>query len=222
MTLPEPPRIVRPTLPPLIAVDAGANVDGQSFTEAQVTFTVETASAIGAEVSDCRIAALPSESLTSRRLRISESEVTNPQVTSWTSPRSHWRSALVSGGSIGVLDASGATLDAVAFRGVRLGYVNLREAHLIDVIFDGCRIGTLDVSGATTTRVALIDCLVDELDLRARKGEHLDLRGVDMVRLERLESANGLAGVVLGPDQVRTLAPTLAESLGIVVTEEDA
>ncbi len=99
--------------------------------------------------------------------------------------------------------------------------MNLREAVLSDVSLTGCRIDTLDLAGASTTRVALDDCRVEELDLRNRKGEHLDLRGLDVVRLNRLDGAEALAGVTITVEQARRLGPVLGRALGMTIWEEE-
>ena len=222
MTPIEPPRINAPQLPPLIASDPGADCDGESFTEAQLGWTDDEAFAIGTEIGDSRLTRLPAEALHARRLRLTEVEVSDPVAVSWNAPRSSWRGVLVDGGSIGVLDCSGARWDNVLLTGVRIGYLNLRETVLTDVSFVGCRIGTLDAAGASTTRTALDNCLVEDLDLRNRKGEHLDLRGLDVVRLNRLEGADSLVGAILSDQQARWLGPVLGRALRITITEEDS
>ncbi len=217
----DPPRVNAPQLPPLIASDPGADCDGESFTEAQLGWADDDATAIGAEVADSRLTRLPADTLRCRRLRLTEVEVTDPVVVNWDAPRSSWRGVVVDGGSIGVLDCSGARWDNVLLTGVRIGYLNLREAVLSDVSLVGCRIGTLDAAGASTTRVALQNCLVEDLDLRNRKGEHLDLRGLDVVRLNRLDGADSLVGATLTGQQARWLGPVLGRALRITITEED-
>ena len=51
--------------------------------------------------------------------------------------------------------------------------------------------------------MALRECLVDELDVRHRTGDHLDLRGLDVVRLNRLEGADSLVGATITDQQAR-------------------
>ena len=221
MTPVEPPRVSPPQLPPLIALDPGDACDDESFSEALLTWSGEQASLIGADITDSRLARLPSDHLHARRLRLAEVEVTDPSVVTLNAPRSHWRGVVIEGGSIGVLDCSGATWQNVTLQGVRIGYANLREAKLSDVTLTGCRIGTLDLAGATTTRVAVLASLVDDLDVRHRTGNHLDLRGLDVVRLNRLEGADSLVGATITDQQARWLGPTLATSLHIGITEED-
>lgn len=217
----ERPRISPPQLPPLIGRELGAEADGTALTEALLSWHVAEASAIGAEIGDSRLTRLPSGRLSTRRLRLSEVEVDDPVTVTWDAPRSTWRGVAVTGGSIGVLDVSGAHWNNVVLRGVRIGYLNLREASVSDVELIGCRIGTLDLVGATTTRMALAECRVDDLDLRTRKGEHLDLRGLDVVRLNRLDGADALAGTIITDEQARLLAPALARALRITIAEED-
>lgn len=215
------PRVAAPRLPPLIGREVGPDADGEAFTESLLSFTGEAASAIGLEIGDSRLARLPDRTFAARRLRLTEVEVVDPVTVTWDAPRSAWRGVVLTGGSVGVLDVSGSRWENVIMRNVRIGYLNLREAVLSDVEVIGCRIGTLDLLGATTTRMALSDCRVDDLDLRDRKGEHLDLRGLDVVRLNRLDGADGLAGAVITEEQARWLGPILAGALRIAIAEED-
>lgn len=215
------PRVAAPQLPPLIGLELGPDADDATVTESLLSWNAAEASAIGAEISDSRLTRLPTERLSARRLRLADVEVDQPTTIAWDAPRSIWRGVVVAGGSIGVLDASGSRWDNVTLRGIRIGYLNLREGAVSDVELIGCRIGTLDLAGATTTRVALSDCRVEDLDLRNRKGEHLDLRGLDVVRLNRLDGADALAGTIITDEQARLLAPALARALRITIAEED-
>ncbi|MFT4295680.1 MAG: hypothetical protein QM582_09745 [Micropruina sp.] len=219
MSRPDAPRIAAPQLPTLIGAGAGADADGEPFADALLSWTTDEASAIGAEIADSRLVRLPAERLTSRRLRLTEVEVGSPAIVDWDASRSSWRGVAIVGGSIGVLDASGSRWNNVSLAGVRIGYLNLREATLSDVRLTGCRIGTLDLAGATTTRTAVADCLVEDLDVRNRKGEHFDLRGVDVVRLNRLDGADSLVGATVTDQQARWLGPVLARALRITVEE---
>lgn len=216
----ERPRVSPPQLPPLIAREVGIDADEAAITESLVSWQAAEASAIGVEITDSRLTRLPAERLSARRLRLADVEVAQPTTITWDAPRSTWRGVVVAGGSIGVLDAAGSHWDNVVLRSVRIGYLNLRETALSDVELVGCRIGTLDLAGATATRVALSDCQVEDLDLRSRKGEHLDLRGLDVVRLSRLDGADGLAGAIITDEQARWLAPVLARALRIAIEED--
>ena len=80
-----------PQLPPLIALDPGDACDDESFSEALLTWSGEQASLIGADITDSRLARLPSDHLHARRLRLAEVEVTDPSVVTLNAPRSHWR-----------------------------------------------------------------------------------------------------------------------------------
>ena len=70
MTPVEPPRVSPPQLPPLIALDPGDACDDESFSEALLTWSGEQASLIGADITDSRLARLPSDHLHARRLKI--------------------------------------------------------------------------------------------------------------------------------------------------------
>ncbi len=217
----ETPRVNPPQLPPLIGRELGPDADDATLIEARVSWHAPEATAVGATISDSRLVQLPAQRLAARRTRLTEVEVDDPVTVTWDAPRSEWRGVVISGGSIGVLDASGARWNNVSLRGVRIGYLNLREAVVADVQLTGCRVGTLDLTGSNVTRTALADCLVEDLDLHNRKGEHLDLRGLDMVRLNRLDGVDGMAGAIITDEQAHGLGPILAQALRIRIAEED-
>lgn len=219
MSRSDAPRVAPPQLPALSGVEAGADADGEPYAEALLSWSVAEASATGAEIPDSRLVGLPTDRLHSPRLRLSEVEVAGPAVIDWDAARSNWRGVAVSGGSIGVLDASGSQWNNVCLDGVRIGYLNLRQAKLSDVRLSGCRIGTLDLAAATTARVALQECVIEDLHVCDHKAEQLDLRGLDVGRLNRLEGAQSLAGAILTEDQASRLGPLLARALRIAVED---
>jgi len=58
--------------------------------------------------------------------------------------------------------------------------------------------------------------------MRNRKGEHLDLRRPDVVRLNRLDGADSLVGATLTEQQAHWLGPSWPAPLRIALAEEDS
>src|ERR1700691_1945850 len=115
-------------------------------------------------------------------------------------------------------------LRRVVFRGCKLDSVNFREAALTDVTFDDCVLRDVDFGGAKLKRVKFSGSTVSGLDLTKANCSNVDLRGARLG--ERDSDAAGikagfesLSGVRIDTLQLMTLAPFLADHLGITVAD---
>ena len=117
---------------------------------------------------------------------------------------------------IGELRAHDVEMVRVAVRGSRLGYVNLRDAAVTDLRFERCAIADLDVGAASLERVAFDDCSIERLHTA-----HAELRDVDLSGASTgvIGDVGHLRGAVITSAQLVTLAPLLAEHLGITVRD---
>jgi uncharacterized protein YjbI with pentapeptide repeats len=127
-----------------------------------------------------------------------------------------FRGVVVRDSRLGSAELYDATWQSVQFTGCRLGYLNLRSARLTDLLFTDCTIDELDLSAAVATRVAFRDTSVRTLTLHGARLTDVDLRTLDPGRIDGIE---GLRGATLSLDQVRTLAPALAQALGIHIPD---
>ncbi len=148
------------------------------------------------------------------RARVIDSQLHEPDITNLSAADSTWRSVAVHGGRIGAWDLAGGVLDAVTVADAQLGYVNLRNADLTDVVLRDCRIETLDLAGATARRVSLAGCAIGELVATHASLDGLDLRGA---RLDRIDGVENLAGTTISAEQLLDLAPALAQAAGITI-----
>ncbi|TDS86355.1 uncharacterized protein YjbI with pentapeptide repeats [Nesterenkonia aurantiaca] len=131
-------------------------------------------------------------------------------------PRSTWRDVSVEGSRFGVAELYDAGISGLVLRGCKLDLVNLRNAVLADVLFEHCTIAELDISGARATRVKFSDCTVGTLEVRDARLKDVDLRGA---ALSRIVGLAGLKGAVISEEQLVELAPSLADHLGLVVSD---
>lgn len=131
-------------------------------------------------------------------------------------PRSTWRDVSIEGSRFGVTELYDAGISGLVLRGCKLDLVNLRNAVLTDVLFEHCTIAELDISGARATRVKFSDCTVGTLEVRDARLKDVDLRGA---ALSRIVGLAGLKGAVISEEQLVELAPSLADHLGLVVSE---
>ncbi|WP_066522699.1 pentapeptide repeat-containing protein [Curtobacterium ammoniigenes] len=128
--------------------------------------------------------------------------------------RTTWHGVRVEGGRVGSAELYDTRFDDVVVSEARLGFLNLRASRLRDVLFRGCRIDELDVDGAVFERVAFDGCTIGAIAGTAARVAHVDLRGADLDRIDRLE---GLRGATLSDEQVWSLAPLLAREAGFRV-----
>ena len=163
------------------------------------------------EIEESVIGTLRADSADLRGLRVRDSIVETLDAPVFKASSSSWREVRIAGGRVGSAELYDAGLNGVEFVGMKLGFVNLRGSTLTDVVFRDCVIDELDIADAKLLRVSF-----DGSSIRAAEGsntriDHVDLRGADLDRVERLE---GFRGATIGADQLYTLAPLLAAQAG--------
>ncbi|TDN43861.1 hypothetical protein EDF64_10634 [Curtobacterium flaccumfaciens] len=163
------------------------------------------------EIEESVIGTLRADGADLRGLRVRDSVVEVLDAPVFKASSSTWREVRIAGGRVGSAELYDAGLNGVEFVGMKLGFVNLRGSTLTDVVFRDCVIDELDIADARLLRVSF-----DGSRIRAAEGsntriDHVDLRGADLDRVERLE---GFRGATIGSDQLYTLAPLLAAQAG--------
>ncbi|OII05912.1 pentapeptide repeat-containing protein [Curtobacterium sp. MCBA15_005] len=163
------------------------------------------------EIEECVIDTFRGDDADFRGLRVRESVIDSLDAPILRASSSSWREVRVSGGRVGSAELYDSGLNGVEFVGMKFGFVNLRGSTITDVVFRDCVIDELDIADAKLLRVSF-----DGSSIRAAEGsntriDHVDLRGADLDRVERLE---GFRGATIGADQLYTLAPLLAAQAG--------
>jgi len=163
------------------------------------------------EIEESVIGTLRVDGADLRGLRVRDSVVEVLDAPVLRASSSAWREVRIGGGRVGSAELYDAGLNGVEFVGMKLGFVNLRGSTLTDVVFRDCVIDELDIADAQLLRVSF-----DGTRIRAAEGsntriDHVDLRGADLDRVERLE---GFRGATIATDQLYTLAPLLAAQAG--------
>lgn len=163
------------------------------------------------EIEESVIGTLRVDGADLRGLRVRDSVVEVLDAPVLRASSSAWREVRIAGGRVGSAELYDAGLNGVEFVGMKLGFVNLRGSTLTDVVFRDCVIDELDIADARLLRVSF-----DGTRVRAAEGsntriDHVDLRGADLDRVERLE---GFRGATIAADQLYTLAPLLAAQAG--------
>jgi uncharacterized protein YjbI with pentapeptide repeats len=84
------------------------------------------------------------------------------------------------------------------------------------VVFDGCLLRAPDFGSARLTRVRFTDCKLDQADLSKVTLDQVDLRGAE---LGLIITPDSLRGAIISTAQLYSLAPVIAETLGIRVDQ---
>jgi uncharacterized protein YjbI with pentapeptide repeats len=182
------------------------------------------------EVSGLRADAL---SWTGRR-RLGGSRVTGLSVGTWSAPAASFVDSVLDAVEVVSLDAAGSSWWNVEVTGSRvgsgalydstwrsvhasrckLGYLNLRDAQLTDVVFSDCTIEELDLARATASRLAFPGSRIARIELTGSRLADVDLRDA---RVDDVGNLEGLRGASITTAQLLDLAPALAARLGIRV-----
>jgi uncharacterized protein YjbI with pentapeptide repeats len=121
---------------------------------------------------------------------------------------------VVDGGRSGAVTAHGSDLTRVRLAGLKVDYLDLRNATLVDVTLAGCTVGELDLAGADLRDVRLPGSTVGSLVLDGARCRSVDLRGAEVTRLDGVA---GLRGCTISPAQLVGWGPGMAAELGIAV-----
>jgi uncharacterized protein YjbI with pentapeptide repeats len=129
-----------------------------------------------------------------------------------------WQDVIFAGAAIAGSEAYGSALHTVTFRDCKLDSVNFRDAGLTDVAFDNCLLREVDFGGAIMTRVVFTNSRLDNTDFSRVTLDDVDLRGAE---LGITITPGSLRGAIITSTQLMAAAPLLAETLGIVVRDDD-
>jgi uncharacterized protein YjbI with pentapeptide repeats len=130
---------------------------------------------------------------------------------------SRWTDVAVAESVAAGAEVYGAELLRVTFRGCKLDSVNFRGAHLTEVTFAGCELRDVDFAGATLTRASFPDSRLARADFTGVTLEATDLRGAE---LGLIVGPDSLRGAIVSTGQLVYLAPVLAETMGITVSDD--
>ncbi|MGH3156491.1 MAG: pentapeptide repeat-containing protein [Streptosporangiaceae bacterium] len=152
-----------------------------------------------------------------RRSRFIEAWLKDARITLTDLAETQWVDTTFAGGVVAGVQAFGARLNRVVFAGCKLDSVNFREAQLTEVTFTDCLVRDVDFSGAKLTRTVFAGCKLSGADFSRASLDRLDLRGSE---LGLIVGPDPLRGAIISSGQLATIAPVLAEALGIIVNDE--
>jgi uncharacterized protein YjbI with pentapeptide repeats len=130
---------------------------------------------------------------------------------------SHWSDVAVTDSLAAGAELFGAQLRRVTFRRCKLDSVNFRGAALTGVTFRDCELSDADFAGATLTRCAFPGSRLIQADLSRVTMDTTDLRDAE---LGLIIDQNSLRGAVVSTGQLVYIAPVLAQTMGITVSDD--
>jgi uncharacterized protein YjbI with pentapeptide repeats len=130
---------------------------------------------------------------------------------------SNWLDVTVLASSLAGVQVYGSELRRVVFSGCKLDSVNFRGAALTEVTFDGCELLDVDFKDATLTRTAFPGSRLTRTDLTGVRMDATDLRGAE---LGIIIGPDSLRGAIISTAQLIHLAPVLAQTMGITVSDD--
>ncbi|WP_182376621.1 pentapeptide repeat-containing protein [Nocardioides sp. WS12] len=167
----------------------------------------------GALVTTSRFEDVNADETDLKGARLHEVELDRVNLPVVRAARSQWRDVKVNG-RLGSLEAYEAQWKSVHFVGCKLSFVNLRGAELMDVAFTDCTIDELDLISASARRVRFENTRIGSLNVRQAKLQDVDLRGATLTSIDGLAD---LRGATISHEQLVTIAPLLAASIGLKV-----
>lgn len=114
-------------------------------------------------------------------------------------------------------EAFGSRLRRVVFSGCKLDSVNFRETRFEEVRFEQCVLTEVDFSGATLKKVSFPGSRLSGVTFVKMNLDRADLRGAELgITVDPLS----LRGAIVTSAQLAMMAPLLADSMGIVVSDD--
>jgi uncharacterized protein YjbI with pentapeptide repeats len=171
----------------------------------------------GSHFLDCALTRLTLSDCTLAQAQFADVWFSDVRLISAGLARTSWRGVTLTGAVIAGAEAYGSLLRRVRFDRCKLDSVNFRDCDLTDVTFDNCVLRNVDFSTARLTRVAFPASRLSATTLVKVTLDRVDLRGAE---LGVTVDPTALRGAIVSTSQLLDLAPLLAESIGIVVSDQ--
>jgi len=179
--------------------------------------TVEGMDAAHARFLECAFTQVTFDGGILRRARMNDVWLHETRLVAPDLAESEWLDATLIDCVLAGAEMYGAELRRVVFRGCKLDSVNFREAALTDVRFENCVLRGADFAAAELVRVSFPGCRLSEVELARVTMTKVDLRGAELGIVGGHES---LRGAIVSTPQLLDLAPAIAQSLGITVSDD--
>ena len=190
-----------------------AEYDGVHFD--QVSF--DEPRAAGSRFIECAFTGVSFQGGGLQRSRFSDVWVRDGRLVTTSLAQTQWLDVVVDRSLAAGVEAFGAQLRRVTFRGCKLDSVNFRETEFTEVTFDNCDLRDVDFAGASLIRTAFPDSRLTRTDFSRVRMDKTDLRGAE---LGIIIGPDSLRGAIISTAQLIGLAPVLAQTMGITVSDD--
>jgi uncharacterized protein YjbI with pentapeptide repeats len=130
---------------------------------------------------------------------------------------SQWSAVAVADSLAAGTELFGAQLRQVTFRRCKLDSVNFRGSALTQVTFRDCELSDADFAGATLSRCAFPGSRLSRTDFSQVSMDQTDLRDAE---LGLIIDSGSLRGAIVSTAQLVHVAPVLAQTMGIIVSDD--
>jgi uncharacterized protein YjbI with pentapeptide repeats len=196
------------------ALAPGEQYDGIHFDQAELAGPDGS----GSQFLECALTRLTLSDGRLTQARFADTWLQDVRLISTGLARTSWRDVTFTGAVIAGAEAFGSLLRRVRFDRCKLDSVNFRDCDLTDVTFDNCVLRNVDFSSARLTRVSFPGSALAATTLVKVTLNRVDLRGAAELGLTVDPAA--LSGAIVSTAQLLLLAPLLADSIGIIVTDD--
>ncbi|HEX6468551.1 MAG TPA: pentapeptide repeat-containing protein [Streptosporangiaceae bacterium] len=179
--------------------------------------TAEDVDAAHARFLECAFTRVTFDGGSLRRARLADVWLHETRLVATDLAETEWLDATLLDSVLAGTAAYGAELHRVVVRGGKLDSVNFRDAALSDVRFENCALRRVDFAGAELDKVSFSGCRLGEVDLTGATLKKVDLRGAAELGITGDHAS--LRGAIITTAQLVDLAPALAQSLGITVSD---
>jgi uncharacterized protein YjbI with pentapeptide repeats len=180
-------------------------------------FDAEGDDAGEARFSECAFRSASLADVRLRRCRFSDVWFGGCRVVGSDLAHTGWLDVTMTSTVLAGVEAFDAELRRMVFHGAKLNSVNLRGARMREVVFENCVLDDVDFTGASLTDVRFPDSALRGVRIARSTLKKVDLRGA--TALEFADGYDALNGAIIDSVQLVTMAPLLAQALGITVRD---
>jgi uncharacterized protein YjbI with pentapeptide repeats len=191
----------------------GAGYDGVHFDQ----LSLDEPHAASSQFIECAITGVSFQGGRLQKARFRDVLLRDVRLIATSLAESRWTDVTIAESVAAGAEVFGAELHRVTFRRCKLDSVNFRGALLTEVTFAGCELRDVDFAGATLTRTSFPGSRLARTDFTGVHLEATDLRGAE---LGLIIGPDSLRGAIVSTGQLVYLAPVLAETMGITVSDD--
>jgi uncharacterized protein YjbI with pentapeptide repeats len=178
--------------------------------------TFEGSNADLARFMECAFADVTLDQVALRKARLSDVWLRDVRLLSADLASSGWVDSTFIACSGAGIQAYDTSFQRVVFSECKLDSWNFRGASLRGVVFDRCLLRDTDFGGASLKQVKFPGCTLTRADFSRATLDRVDLRGAELDITAGYES---LRGSIMNTAQLMSIAPVLAQQIGIQVKD---